>query len=44
MAGQHYRLDGHEFEGTPGAGDGQRGLACCNSWGCKESDTIEQLN
>ena len=29
---------------TPGVGDGQRGLACCNSWGYKESDTTEQLN
>ena len=38
MAGWHHRLDGHEFEQTPGAGDG---LACCNSWGCKESDTTE---
>jgi len=25
-------------------GDGQGGLACCNSWGCKESDMTEQLN
>ena len=29
---------------TPGVGDGQGGLACCNSWGCKESDTTERLN
>ena len=29
---------------TPGVGDGQGGLACCESWGCKESDTTEQLN
>ena len=28
----------------PGNGDGQGGLACCNSWGCKESDTTELLN
>ena len=40
----HYRLDGPEFEWTPGIGDGQGGLACCNSWGCKESDTTERLN
>ena len=33
-----------EFERTPGDGDGQGGLACCNSWGRKESDTTEQLN
>ena len=44
MAGWHHRFDGHEFEGTPGVGDGQGGLACCNSWGRKESDTTEQLN
>ena len=29
---------------TPGVGDGQGGLACCYSWGRKESDTTEQLN
>ena len=34
MAGWHHQLDG-------GVGDGQGGLACCNSWGCKESDTTE---
>ena len=28
----------------PGVGDGQGGLACCSSWGCKESDTTELLN
>ena len=28
----------------PGVGDGQGGLACCDSWGCKELDTTEQLN
>ena len=27
-----------------GVGDGQGGLACCNSWGRKELDTTEQLN
>ena len=43
MAGWHHRLDGHEFEWTPGVGDGQGGLACCDSWGCKELDTSEQL-
>ena len=44
MAGWHHWLDGREFERTPGVGDGQGGLACCNSWGCKESDTAEPLN
>ena len=41
MVGWHHRLNGHEFESTPGAGDGQGGLACCSSWGCKESDMTE---
>ena len=41
---RHCWLDGHEFEWTPGVGDGQGGLACCGSWGCKESDTTEWLN
>ena len=44
MAGWHHRLDGHEFGWTPGVGDGQGGLACCGSWGRKESDTTERLN
>ena len=44
MAGWHHRLDGHESEWTPGVDDGQGGLACCNSWGCKESDMTERLN
>ena len=44
MAGWHHRLDGHEFGWTPRVGDGQGGLACCSSWGRKESDTAQQLN
>ena len=44
MVGWHHWLNGHEFEWTPGVGDGQGGLACCNSWGRKESDTTEELN
>ena len=44
MAGWHHQLDGHEFGWTPGVGDGQGGLVCCDSWGCKESDTTERLN
>ena len=44
MAGWHHRLDGYESEWTPGVGDGQGGLVCCNSWGRKESDMTEQLN
>ena len=44
MAGWHHWLDGREFEWTQGVGDGQGGLACCSSWGCKELDTTEWLN
>ena len=44
MAGWHHRLDGHEFEQTPGVGDGQGGLACCGPRGHKESDTTERPN
>ena len=44
MAGWHHWLDGRESEWTPGVGDGQRGLVCCDSWGRKESDTTERLN
>ena len=38
------RLNGHGFGWTPGVGNGQGGLACCSSWGHKESDTTERLN
>ena len=44
MAGWHHWLDGRESEWTPGVGDGQGGLACCDSWGHKESYMTEQLN
>ena len=44
MVGWHHQLDEHGFEWTPGVGDGQGGLACCGSWGCKESETTEQMN
>ena len=44
MAGWPHRLDGREFEWTPGVGDGQGSLACCDLWGRKESDTTERLN
>ena len=44
MAGWHHRVHAHEFKWTPGVGDGQGGLACCESWGRKESDTTEWLN
>ena len=44
MAGWHHWLDERESDWTPAVGDGQGGLACCDSWGHKESDTIEWLN
>ena len=44
MVWWHHRLNGHGFGWTPGVGDGQGGLACCCSWGRKESDLTEQLN
>ena len=40
----HHQLIWHGFGWTPGVGDGQGGLACCGSWGPKESDTTERLN
>ena len=43
MAGWHHWFDGRESEWTPGVGDGQGGLACCDSWGRKESDMTERL-
>ena len=44
MVGWHHQLDGQEFEQALGVGDGQEGLVCCDSWGCKESDMTERLN
>ena len=44
MVGWHQQLNGHEFEQTPGNGEGQGSLACCSPWGCKELDTTERLN
>ena len=43
MAGWHDGVDPREFELTPGVDDGQRGVACCNSWGVKYSETTERL-
>ena len=42
--GWHHRLNGHEFETALGVGDGQGSPVCCSPWGCKVSDTTEQLN
>ena len=44
MVGWNHRLDGHEFEQLPGAGEGQGSLACCSPWGNKEPDITERLN
>ena len=44
MVGWHHQLNGHGFGWSLGVGDGQGGLACCGSWGLKESDTAERLN
>ena len=44
MFGWYHRLNGHGFGWAQGVGDGQEGLACCSSWGHKESDMTEQLN
>ena len=44
MAGWHHWLNGRESEWTPGVGDGQGGLECCDSWGRKESNMTEWLN
>ena len=44
MAGWHHQLNGRDFKRTPGVGDGQGGLASCDLWGCKQSDTTERLN
>ena len=43
MVGWHHRLDGHGFEQTLGAGDGQGGLEYCSPWGHKEWDMTERL-
>ena len=43
MVGWHHRLNGHEFEKTPGDSDGQGSLVCCSLWGHKELDTTWQV-
>ena len=44
MVGWHHQLNEREFEQTTGYSEGQGNPACCSPWGCKESDTTEQLN
>ena len=41
IVGRHHRLNGHEFEQTPGDSEGQGSLACCSPWGHKESDMTD---
>ena len=43
MVGWYHQFNGHEFEQAPRDGEGQGSLGCCSPWGCKESDTTEQL-
>ena len=43
MVGWHHQLNGHEFELTPGDGEGHGSLVCCSPWGLKELD-VERLN
>ena len=44
MVGWHHRVNGYEFEHSPGDCEGQGSLVCCSLWGRKESDTTEWLN
>ena len=44
MVRWHHQLNGHEFEQTPGDGEGQGTLVCCCIPCHKESDTTEQPN
>ena len=43
MVGWHHRPNRHEFVQAPGVGDGQGGLACCDSWCHKKSDITDWL-
>ena len=44
MVAWHHQLNGHEFEQTPGASEGQESLVCCSAWGCKESNMTYRMN
>ena len=44
MVGKYHWFNEHEFQQTQGDSQGEGSLACCSPWGCKESDTTEQLN
>ena len=41
MVGWCYRLNGHEFEPTPGDSEGQGSLVCCSPWDHRESDKTD---
>ena len=43
MIGWHCRLNGHEFEQTPGGSEGQGSQVSCSPWGRKESNMTERL-
>ena len=38
MVGWHHQLNGHEFQKTPGDGEGQESLVCCSPWDCKNNN------
>ena len=44
MIGWNHRLNGHEFEQTPGNGEGQGSPVSCSPWGHKELDATDRLN
>ena len=44
IVGWHHRLNGHEFQQTPGDSKEQESLVCYSPWGHKESNTTEQPN
>ena len=40
MVGWHHQVNGHEFEQTPGDGEGQGSLACYSLWSCKSQTQL----
>ena len=44
IVGRHHRLNGQEFEQTPGHSEEQGSLVCCSPWDGKELDMTERLN
>ena len=41
MVRWNHQINGHEFEQTPGDGEGQESLACFSPWGCKDTDWVK---